>query len=62
MIQRMNNCKNRGGLLKKEEIERDREGREGGQISRGALWPCIVMDREFNFDRSLSDRLVGPCD
>lgn len=39
MIQHMNNCENRGALLKKEEIERDREneGREGGQTSRGAL-------------------------
>lgn len=28
----------------------------------GAFWPCIVMDRELNFDCLLSDRLVGPCD
>lgn len=33
-----------------------------GQISGGAIWPCIVMDRELHFDRSLTDCLVGPCD
>lgn len=33
-----------------------------GQISGGAIWPCIVIDGELNFERSLSDRLVGPCD
>lgn len=43
------------------ERERMKVGRVG-QISGGAIWPCIVMDGELNFDRSLSDRLVGPCD
>lgn len=54
-----------GALLNGEErwreIERMKAGK-GGQISAGAPWPCIVIDRELNSDRSLSDRLVEPCD
>lgn len=34
----------------------------GRWIRGSAIWPCIVMNRELNFDRWLSDCLVGPCD
>lgn len=57
----MNNSMEIRKLLNGEEKWRAMErmkARRGGQIMR----PCIVMDRELNFELSLSDRLVGPCD